>query len=110
MTLAEFTKQTFEEKNGYCYRPRIFCVDGFNMSVQGSKGHYCSPRATENYYHSMEIGFPSEEEELIMTYAETPNDPTQTVYGYVPCGVIQDVINKHGGIDVEKTFNANTNE
>ena len=38
MDLKEFVKFTFEKyaKNGYCFRPRIVCNDGFSMSVQGS--------------------------------------------------------------------------
>jgi hypothetical protein len=104
MNLEKFISETFEEKNGYCYRPRIVCNDGFDMSVQGSVGHYCNPRKTQDWYNEMEIGFPNQEEELIMQYAEQENDPCGTVYGYVPCDIIQKVIEKHGGIDIEATF------
>lgn len=104
MTLEQFVKETFEEKHGYCHRPRIYCVDGFNMSVQGSQGRYCNPRNTDDWYSEMEIGYPSEKEESIMGYAEQEENPTDTVYGYVPCYIIQEIIEKHGGIDVDKTF------
>lgn len=104
MNLEQFTKESFKEEHGYCYRNRIVCNDGFDMSVQGSQGHYCSPRKTQDWYDSMEIGFPNQEEELILEYAEEKNDPTRTVYGWVPCDIIQKVIDKHGGIDVFKTF------
>ena len=104
MTIEKFIQDTFKEEHGYCYRPRIVCNDGFNMSVQGSSGHYCSPRKTQNWYSSLEIGFPSEEEPLINQFAETKHDWTGTVYGYVPIEIIQEVITKHGGIDVDETF------
>lgn len=104
MTIQKFIRDTFKERNGYCYRPIIVCNDGFYMSVQGSVGHYCSPRKTQDWYDSLEIGFPSIEEPLINQYAEDENDYTDTVYGYVPIEIVQDVITKHGGINVEKTF------
>lgn len=79
-------------------------MDGFRMSVQGSRWHYCSPRETQSWYLAMEIGHPSVEEPLIAEYAENKEAPTDTVYGWVPCDIIQQVIDNHGGIDIEKTF------
>lgn len=86
--------------------PRIKCSDGFSMSVQASWAHYCQPRDNKGPYHSFEIGFPSEEEDLIMEYAENREDPTGTVYGYVPVGVVDAVIEKHGGIAESKNIKA----
>jgi hypothetical protein len=54
MNLEKNLFQKHEGKHGYCYRPRIVCNDGFDMSVQGSKGH-CNPRTTQDYYSEMEI-------------------------------------------------------
>ncbi len=104
MNIHEFIKQTFKEEHGYCYRPRIVCNDGFSMSVQGSAGHYCIPRITQDWYESLEIGFPSEEEGLINFYAETEYNWTDTVYPYTPINIIEAVIIKHGGINIEETF------
>lgn len=103
MNIHDFIKATHKDDK-YCMRPKIVCKDGFSMSVQGSEGHYCSPRKTLDYYISMEIGFPSQKEDLIMEYTEQHEQPTDTVYGWVPVGVIDDVIEKHGGIDEDKTF------
>ena len=33
-----------------------------------------------------------------MPWAESPEEPTQTVYGYVPVDVVTNVIVKHGGV------------
>ena len=33
-----------------------------------------------------------------MNYAETPENPTETVYGWVPVEVVESVIEKHGGL------------
>lgn len=107
MTLEKFVSITFEGLGEYENRNSIVCKDGFNMSVQGSKTHYCSPRENLSMYASMEIGYPSKLEELILPFAECKNSPTQTVYGWVDVDIIQSVIDKHGGIDIYKTFKKN---
>lgn len=111
-------------------RPRIVCNDGFSVSVQASEFTYCHPRytqwqnedrwivingeytlsseipsifGTDHYtpYESVELGFPSEEDELINEYAEGDDydydDYTNRVYGYVPVEVVEKLIEKHGG-------------
>jgi len=85
------------------YQPRrksAVCKDGFAMSVQASEHHYCSPRSNgvAMSYTSVEIGFPSEKEDLLIDYAEDMDNPTGTVYPYVPAQVVLDVIEKHGGL------------
>ncbi len=79
--------------------PRVVCASGFSMSVQAHDGAYCSPRANNApQYNEVEVGFPSAEEPLLMEWCDDPNDPTGTVYGYVPAQVVTNVIAKHGGI------------
>jgi len=83
---------------------RLRCNDGFSMSVQAHDGAYCDPRvgpSETDHYYEVEIGFPSEKEDLIMYYAEDIDNPTDTVYGYVPVEVVAEVIEKHGGIKNE---------
>ena len=106
-------------------RPRIVCNDGYSVSVQVSEYTYCEPRYTQwqnedgwevingkyylsseaprNFetdhftpYESVELGYPSEADELIYEYAEC-NDYTNTVYGYVPVKIAEQLIEKHGG-------------
>lgn len=79
-------------------RPRIICKDGFSVSVQASKTHYCRPRINTGPYSRVELGYPSETVTEWMKYAETPESPTETVYGYVPIEIVEDVIEQHGGI------------
>ena len=79
--------------------PQIECKDGFRMSVQASDGHYCKPRENDcDFYSSVEVGFPSALEDLLMPFAEDPSNPTETVYGWVPEQIVNAVIEKHGGI------------
>jgi len=78
---------------------RIRCADGFNMSVQANEGAYCTPRIDfAANYTEVEVGFPSQKEDLLMKWAESPDSPTETVYGWVPRTVITLVVAKHGGI------------
>ena len=77
----------------------IVCADGFSMSVQAHEGSYCTPRVnTADFYTEAEVGFPSEREPMLMEDCESPNKPTDTVYGWVPRQVIINVIAKHGGM------------
>ena len=86
-------------KKSWDYRyPRVVCADGFSMSVQAHDGAYCSPRSNNaKKYKEVEVGFPSAEEPLLMEYCDG-QEPTDSVYGYVPVQVVTNVIAKHGGI------------
>lgn len=94
-----------EGKSGYRssfpLTKRIVCKDGFSLSVQASHGAYCSPRENLGPWYELEVGFPSAEPEVIMEYAEQPEKPTDTVYGYVPVELVQELIDLHGGPDEE---------
>lgn len=80
--------------------PRIFCKDGFSVSVQASWVHYCRPRIDgADEYEAVELGFPSAEDSIIEEYAEDPTNLTGTVYGYVPVDIVNKLIEKHGGIE-----------
>lgn len=79
--------------------PRMECADGFSMSVQGHYGGYSTPRDDfAESYSLVEVGFPSAVEDLLMPYCGDADNPTETVYGYVPISVIEEVISKHGGL------------
>ena len=91
--------------------PHIVCVDGFEMSVQVGYSLYSTPKKVAKRYSAVEIGFPSEPEELIKEWAEfapfdedEKPDYTDTVYPYVPVAVVDKVLKKHGGIDLTETL------
>ena len=82
-------------------RERIICVDGFSMSVQASTTHYCSPKAdSAESYGAVEVGHPSQLEELLEPHMEGDDgdDPTKAIYPYTPAAVVLQVIAKHGGV------------
>ena len=84
------------------HTPHVVCKDGFKMSVQAGQSLYSEPRDVVNSYEEVEVGFPSTEESLLTSYAEDEENLCGTVYGYVPCSIIDEVIEKHGGIDESK--------
>ena len=89
----------FFKEAGATRNKRVVCADGFEMSVQAHQTAYCSPRIDNAEKDtSVEIGFPSEREPMLIDFAEEVNDPTGTVYGYVPVQTVTNVIVKHGGI------------
>ena len=87
------------------YNPHVVCKDGFKMSVQAGQSLYSTPKDVADDYDEAEVGFPSTEETLLTTYAEDNDNLCDTVYGYVPCSIIDEVIEKHGGIDEEAIVN-----
>ena len=106
MTVKEYLKRTIEKPdNGYqLIRPRVNCEDGFSVSIQASRCHYCHPR--ENFleeYDKVELGYPNDYMgEEFDEYAEDFDDDgvasLNTVYGFVPIELVEKLIEKHGGI------------
>lgn len=87
--------------SGYSSRKKIsqlVCNDGFKVSMQASENHYCSPRNNKGPWSSVELGFPSKGDDLIMEYAEDPHRCRQTVYGWVPIHTVAELVDKHGGL------------
>lgn len=80
---------------------RLICNDGFSVSIQCGYMFHGTPRSElddTREYSAFELGFPSHADELISEYAEDEENPTGTVYPYVPRTVVEQLINKHGGI------------
>ena len=77
----------------------VYFKSGFGISVQGSKTNYCTPRSDIGPYTAVELGFPTAPDPLIIGYAEDSDNPTETVYGWVPAGIVQALTIKHGGIE-----------
>ena len=87
MTLDDFLQETKNEMP----RRHVVCADGFRISIQYGEYLYCSE-------DTVELGFPSSADDLIQKYAETPERPTDTVYGWVPRRIVEVLLEKHGGI------------
>jgi len=110
---------------GFHLPGQITCADGFTVSVIAGGGTYCTPRPTlclhlpghemvhepdgifgevaHDYpgpYTAVEVGFPSmnpEPWEEWRQFAEESEDPTETIYSYVPVGLVRSLVELHGG-------------
>lgn len=108
---------------GFLDTNQIHCADGFSVSVIAGGGTYCSPRPTlclcalgkgpyvplfndetaHDYpgpYNTVEVGYPTTTPEPWNEwerYAESPEKPTESVYGYVPVDMVRRLIATHGG-------------
>lgn len=101
MQLSEYMKKyTVEGHYGMLNLfPRIRCKDGFTISIQAGDHAYCSPRNNHGDWFKLEAGFPScAPSHALLQYAEQSENPTDTVYPYVPIDVLQDELDLHGGI------------
>ena len=118
--------------------PQLVCKDGFTVQIQAGQFMYSTPNEVidfnEEKYDRVEVGYPSEEEPVLLEFAENRHVSAvgrdhegklvrgmgtlkrflehhghlhrqhdwNTVYGYVPVGIVDDIIKKHGGVDESK--------
>lgn len=84
----------------------IRCADGYTLSVIAGQGAYCAPyvpfdtHAHQGPFSEVEVGFPSQRPEpwdVWQKWAEDPDDPTGTVYPFVPVDAVAGLIASHGG-------------
>jgi hypothetical protein len=76
---------------------RVYCADGFNVSVQAMYGSYAEYDDEKGVLVSAELGFPSELDPIIAYHAEEKGT-TETVFGYVPVELIAQLLINHGGV------------
>ena len=100
-------------ENNFFFIPRIYCKDGFNISIQLNNTNYC---ASENGIRTfgldwklVEWGFPSRPIDFEKYNAED-TDTMKSVGGYVEIGLIDELWEEHGGIDLAKTLQEEFNK
>ena len=102
----------YEYNRAFFYVPRIYCKDGFSISIQIHHGNYCaSENGTREFglnWKLVEWGFPNQEIDGDKYNAENPEDVCNTVGGYVEIELIEGLLDEHGGIDYQKTFEVYT--
>jgi len=95
-SVAEYFRTHRKQKTNYfglCPRAR---VGGFTFSVQASSTHYCTPRENEGPWSTVEVGFPDRKIKELMPYVEDEDEPTETVYAYVPITLLNRVLGQIG--------------
>lgn len=90
------------------FLPRVYCKDGFNISIQVHNGNYCaSENGTRTFglnWIEVEWGFPSEPIDGEKYNAEDKEDTTNSVGGWVDIKLIDELCEQHGGIDLTTTL------
>ncbi|WP_156878737.1 hypothetical protein [Roseomonas gilardii] len=96
--LSAYIKENQDETLGLA--PKIKCRDGFGVSIQASRYHYCTPREDgPEFWTEFECGFPTAPVRSWREWRDGPTPDTQNVFGFVPASKIMDVIRRHGGCD-----------
>ena len=100
-------------RNKFFFLPRIYCKDGFNISIQVHQGNYCgSENGTRTFgldWKLVEWGFPSSEIDA-QKYNSEDTDTMRSVGNYVEIGLIDELCEEHGGIDLAKTLQEEFNK
>ena len=113
-TENECTQMSNVYRNKFFFIPRIYCKDGFNISIQVHQGNYCgSENGTRTFgldWKLVEWGFPSSEIDGEKYNAEDDGDTTNSVGGYVEISLIDELCEEHGGIDLAKTLQEEFNK
>ena len=87
--------------------PRLYCLDGFSISVQANILVECKPRQNDGPHTHLEAGFPSSMplNPDMLPYSEKHNpihlDPTNyttCVYPLVPRHILEQELSLHGGV------------
>lgn len=105
----ECTRMSMEKvyDDKYFHLPRVYCNDGFSISIQICKMSYSG---TENGIRTfgidwklVEWGFPSQPIDG-EKYMSENTETTTSVGGYVPVELMEELIEEHGGIDLQTTL------
>ena len=88
--------QYLKEHEGRSPRPHITCADGTWLSVQASEYTYCDPRVNNApEYFEVEVMV---DENLVPSWGKWQDGEGSNIFGYVPVSVVNEFIEKHGGI------------
>ena len=91
----------------YFHLPRVYCNDGFSISIQICKMSYSgSENGIRTFgidWKLVEWGFPSQPIDG-EKYMSEDTETTTSVGGYVPVELMEELIEEHGGIDLQTTL------
>lgn len=107
-TERECTQMSNTYDRNLFYLPRVYCKDGFNISIQVNQGNYCaSENGTRTFgldWKLVEWGFPSEPIDGEKYNAEDKENTTNSVGGWVDVKLIDELCEEHGGLDLQTTL------
>lgn len=80
---------------------RIVCASGAILSVQASETHYCTPKANEGPYVSVEVwggGLTPDNQAALSGNGRVAGEFEDSPVGWVDTAVVIEVINHEGGV------------
>ena len=93
-------------ERSFFHLPRIYCKDGFNISIQVNCGNYCGSengwRKFGKEWKGVEWGYPSEEIDSVKYNSES--EDTIGSVGCIETELIDELLESHGGIDIVATL------
>ena len=99
--MRDFRLELEKDEDCFWLARRFNITEDLTISIQANEFAYCLPRTkNDSYtdYFQLELGFPNfTPPDYIMEYADDPDDPQETVYGYVPYELIQRMIDELRG-------------
>lgn len=102
MSLKQMQEEYFRN---FLLIPRIYCNDGFNVSVQIKYGSYCESENKCQFgleWKTVEWGYPSEPMD---ERKYNPEDSSGRSVGcFVPIETMDELIEQHGGLDLKTTL------
>ena len=103
-------EKTYNSK--YFHLPRVYCKDGFSISIQTCKSSYSgSENGIRKFgidWKLVEWGFPSQRIDA-EKYMCDGSETTTSVGRYVPVELMEELIEEHGGIDLQTTLQKKMN-
>lgn len=79
-------------------RKPFTCNNGLTFSLQTGSFMYCSPRDDTGPWHEVEIGYPSKVVPTLLPFAEDRDNPTESIYPFVPTWIVMEMIELNGGL------------
>lgn len=84
----------------YQNRPRIYCPDGFSISIQAGTSHYSSPHVDAlplSAYRALELGYPMQDDKrVILEELREYRDGYSDIYGEVEKEKVLALLRSHG--------------
>lgn len=105
----ECTRMSMEKvyDNNYFHLPRVYCKDGFNISIQICQSSFSgSENGIRKFgidWKLVEWGFPSQPIDA-EKYMCDGSETTNSIGAYVQIELMEELIEEHGGIDLQTTL------
>lgn len=75
-------------------RLRVRCADGYTVSVQAGDRWNSEPRLDTGWYGKVELGYPTDKDAELQSYAKNKRDLCGSVYDFVPVKLVDEALTR----------------